>query len=207
MGTHFIDRVFATKTPEGQRDIYDEWSATYEAEVFANGYRTPAIIAAAFAHHVTPGAGPILDAGCGGGLVCEPLALLGYAPITGLDISAGMLSVARAKGIYADLIEGPLDGNLSFADGAFDAVISAGVLSPGQAPPEAIAELARVTRPGGTCVFALRGGNRTTDDYSGACDRLVEAGVWELLQSTGDYQVMPIAEPDGLHEVRAYRLC
>ena len=207
MGTEFIDRVFATQTPEGQQEIYDEWSATYEAEVFANGYRTPAVIAAAFARYVTPGAGPILDAGCGGGLVCEPLALLGYGPLTGLDISKGMLSVAKAKGIYQQLLNRPLDGDLPFDDGVFDAIISAGVLSPGQAPPEAIGELARVTRKGGYCVFSLRGGNRTTNAYGDLCDALTRQGIWQPVHSTGNFQVMPIAEPDGWHEVRVYRLC
>ena len=159
MGTDFIDRVFKTQTVEGQRDIYDEWSASYETEIFANGYRTPGVIAAAFARYVTPGQGPVLDAGCGGGLVCEPLALLGYGPLIGIDISEGMLSVARAKGIYADLQTLPLNGDLPFADGQFDAIVSAGVLSHGQAPPEALRELARITRRGGHCVFFTRRGS------------------------------------------------
>ena len=154
MGTDFINRVFATKTPDGQRQIYDEWSHTYEQEIFANGYRTPAIIAAAFAAHVPLGAGPILDAGCGGGLQAEPLAILGYGPLVGLDISPGMLSVAAAKGIYADLHEGPLGPDLPFADGQFAALISAGVLSQGQAPASTLPALARITQPGGFCVFA-----------------------------------------------------
>ena len=38
----------------------------------------------------------VLDVGCGGGLVCEPLARLG-AQITGLDASAEAIAVARAR--------------------------------------------------------------------------------------------------------------
>ena len=206
MGTEFIDRVFAEKTLEGQRHIYNEWSATYEQEIFGNGYRTPAIIAAAFARFVPLDAGPILDAGCGGGLQSEPLAVLGYGPIIGMDISPGMLSVAQAKGIYAELHEAPLDTHLPFADRQFAAVISAGVLSPGQAPAEALAELARVTQPGGFCVFSLRAGNRTSPDYPALCQQLEDAGVWRLRLETGDFQVMPVAEPEGLHEVRVYEV-
>ncbi len=204
MGQSFVDRVFATKTPEGQRDIYDEWSATYEQEIFGNGYRTPAVIAAAFARFVEVGSGPILDAGCGGGLQCEPLALLGYGPLTGIDISPGMLSVARAKGIYANLQEMPVGEDLPFADDHFAAIISAGVLSPGQAPAASLRALSRVTRPGGFCVFSLRAGDRITPDYDAVCQDLIEQGVWTLRFETGAFQVMPATEPEGLHEVRVY---
>ena len=204
MGQRFVERVFSTKTPEGQRDIYDQWSATYEREIFSSGYRTPAVIAAAFVRFVVPDSGPVLDAGCGGGLQSEPLALLGYGPIIGIDISPGMLSVARAKSIYTDLQVGPLGEDLPFADNHFAAFISAGVLSPGQAPAAALRALARVTRPGGFCVFSLRSGERTSPDYDQICQELVDQGVWRLRFETGPFQVMPITEPDGLHEVRVY---
>lgn len=204
MGQSFVYRVFATKTPEGQRDIYDEWSATYEQEIFGNGYRTPAVIAAAFAQFVEVGSGPILDAGCGGGLQCEPLALLGYGSLVGIDISPGMLSVAKAKGIYADLQAMPVGEDLPFEDNHFAAIISAGVLSPGQAPAGSLRALARVTKPGGFCVFSLRGGDRITPDYHEICRELVDEGIWALRFETGAFQVMPVTEPDGLHEVRVY---
>ena len=206
MGQDFVNRVFKTKSPEGQRVIYDEWSATYEQEIFGNGYRTPAIIAAAFARFVPFDSGPILDAGCGGGLQSEPLAQLGYGPLHGIDISPGMLSVAQAKGIYANLEIMPLDADLPFADDQFAAVISAGVLSPGQAPAASLNALARVTRPGGFCVFSLRGGDRITPDYHDTCDALERQGAWQLRLNTGPYQVMPITEPEGLHEVRVYEV-
>ncbi|MGB0785417.1 MAG: class I SAM-dependent DNA methyltransferase [Alphaproteobacteria bacterium] len=206
MGLKFVDRVFSTKTLEGQREIYDEWSASYEQEVFGNGYRTPAIIAATFTRFIPQNIGPILDAGCGGGLQSEPLALLGYRPLIGLDISAGMLSVASAKGIYDELIEGPVASDMPFSDGKFGAVISAGALSPGQAPASSLSELARVTRPGGFCVFSLRGGEKTSPDYIEACDKLSAQGKWSLRFASGDYKVMPIAEPEGIHEVRAYEI-
>lgn len=206
MRTEFVDRVFAAKTPENQRDIYDEWAASYEQEIFGNGYRTPAIIAAAFARFVPLDAGPILDAGCGGGLQAEPLAILGYGPLIGIDVSPGMLSVAGSKGIYESLQEMPLDENLPFETHKFSAVISAGVLSPGQAPARALTALARVTQPGGFCVFSLRGGDRTSPDYLETCQDLERQGIWTQRLATGPFQVMPVAEPEGLHEVYVYEV-
>ena len=49
------------------------------------------------------GAAPVLDAGAGTGLVGEWLGILGYPEVEALDISEGMLAVARAKGVYRAL--------------------------------------------------------------------------------------------------------
>ncbi|MEM7236420.1 MAG: methyltransferase domain-containing protein [Pseudomonadota bacterium] len=76
------------------------------------GYRLPALVAGAFSRFVPPESGPILDAGCGGGIQAEALALLGYGPLIGLDLSTGMLSIARAKGIYTELHQGALGAQL-----------------------------------------------------------------------------------------------
>ena len=206
MGLKFVERVFQTKTPEEQRDIYDEWAASYEQEIFGNGYRTPAYIGAAFSQFVPVGAGPILDAGCGSGLQAEPLAIIGYGPLIGIDISPGMLSVSRSKGIYCDLQEMPVDESLPFPDNHFAAVISAGALSPGQAPAAALCAFARVTQPGGYCIFSLRGGDRTSPEYGDMCDQMEADGLWTKRFETGLFQVMPIAEPDGTHEIRVYQV-
>jgi len=45
----------------------------------------------------------VLDIGCGGGLVCEPLARMG-ATVTGIDVSEESLAVARAHAESAGLV-------------------------------------------------------------------------------------------------------
>ncbi len=47
--------------------------------------------------------GPALDLGCGTGLVALALNGLPIGPITGIDLSAGMLQQARLKGLYSEL--------------------------------------------------------------------------------------------------------
>jgi 2-polyprenyl-6-hydroxyphenyl methylase / 3-demethylubiquinone-9 3-methyltransferase len=96
----------------------------------------------------------VLDAGCGGGLVARELAAAG-AEVVGVDRSQGSLGVARRAvgsiGSFAPA-QGRLE-RLPFAAGAFDAVVAADVLEHLPDLPAAVAELARVLRPGGSFLF------------------------------------------------------
>lgn len=93
----------------------------------------------------------VLDVACGTGNASVAAAEAG-ARVTGVDVSARLLDVARARLPEADFLEG--DGAaLPVDDGAFDAAISVfGVIFVPD-PVAAVAELVRVTRPGGRVVF------------------------------------------------------
>jgi 2-polyprenyl-6-hydroxyphenyl methylase/3-demethylubiquinone-9 3-methyltransferase len=98
--------------------------------------------------HAAPGA-RVLDAGCGGGFLTNALAAAGYAA-AGVDRSRASLAQARARDATgtASYHAGDLVG-LPFPDGAFDAVCAMDVLEHIEALDRAVAELARVLRPGG----------------------------------------------------------
>jgi ubiquinone/menaquinone biosynthesis C-methylase UbiE len=89
----------------------------------------------------------ILEAGCGTGLLLAEAARVGRSAI-GLDLSRGMLEQARGRGLR--VVQGSLT-TLPLPDASVDLVYSMKVLA--HVPPirEAIAELARVTRPADTC--------------------------------------------------------
>jgi demethylmenaquinone methyltransferase/2-methoxy-6-polyprenyl-1,4-benzoquinol methylase len=91
-----------------------------------------------------------LDVACGTGDIAFELARRG-ARVTGLDITHGMLTLARAKahGSRAGFVTGDMMA-LPFGDARFDLVTTGyGIRNvPGIAP--AVAEIARVLRPGGT---------------------------------------------------------
>src|SRR5262250_646401 len=88
-----------------------------------------------------------LDAGCGIGFQTAILAELGYRP-HGLDLSAASLAVARGRLPRARFVRGDLSA-LLYDDATFDAVVCAGsTLDFVDEPGRALAEIARVMRPG-----------------------------------------------------------
>jgi 2-polyprenyl-6-hydroxyphenyl methylase/3-demethylubiquinone-9 3-methyltransferase len=101
---------------------------------------------------------PLLDAGCGGGLVAKGLAEVG-AIVFGMDQSPSSLRVARRAVAATPGLPGafhPAAGKLErlpFRDGAFDAVVAADVLEHVPDLPAVVGELARVLAPGGSLVF------------------------------------------------------
>jgi SAM-dependent methyltransferase len=95
----------------------------------------------------------ILDAGCGcGGTAAE---LAREARVVGLDAHAAALGFARQAGV-AELVRGDVQA-LPFAPARFDAVVSVDVLYHRAVSDDAraLAELARVCRPGGVVVLWL----------------------------------------------------
>lgn len=93
--------------------------------------------------------GPILDVGCGTGIMLEHLADLGQP--TGLDFSATALEFCRKRG--ADRLVQARGEQLPFADGSFNAVTAFGVVEHIGADRQAVDEWARVLRPGGELVL------------------------------------------------------
>ncbi len=93
----------------------------------------------------------ILDAGCGTGGTLA--ALEGVGELWGCDIAAEALDMCRTRG-FEDLVQGSVEA-LDFDDASFDVVISCDVLEHVEDDAAAMAELARVLRPGGICVLTL----------------------------------------------------
>ncbi len=182
-----LGAVYGAKGAGEVAALYDDWAATYDAEMAKAGYRHPSVGLALLARHAPRGTGPVLDAGCGTGLLGDWLGILGFAPVEGLDLSAGMLEVARGKGSYAALHQLALGGALPFADGAFAAIISTGVFTTGHVGAEALPELARVTRVGGPLVLTVK----TVLWTGGFAEALASMPELELVEETAPYVSMP----------------
>ncbi len=94
----------------------------------------------------------LLDIGCGGGLLSEPLTRLGAA-VTGIDADARTIGTA---GLHAEQTGLEIDYRVSLAEdlaaempGAFDAVIASEVIEHVADPALFAASLAGLVRPGG----------------------------------------------------------
>lgn len=98
--------------------------------------------------------GPLLDVGCGSGLLMERLlSRAARPPITGVDVSLEMLGLARDRiGDRARLVLA--DGAaLPFPRGSFEVVATSSSLHHWPDPHAGLREIARVLRPGGTLVL------------------------------------------------------
>ncbi len=189
-----LGRVYAARDPEEIAKTYDSWAGTYDADMGRVGYRHPSIVLALLCRHAPRGAGPVLDAGAGTGLIGEWLRIVGFGPVEGLDISEGMLAVARSKNVYGALHRAMLGSPLPFADGRFAAVVSAGVFTTGHVGAEALDELIRITRGGGVLVLTVKD-TVWNGGFSERVAELAEAGRVTLADETPPYVSMP-GEPD-----------
>lgn len=115
-------------------------------------YWSPRVIEAA---DIVPGH-RVLDIACGTGVVTRDIAaIVGYArPPVGLDLSAGMLEVARSIAPQVEWRQGDAD-HLPFADGSFDRVVCQYGLMFFRDPVRALSEMLRVLRPGGRLAVAV----------------------------------------------------
>ncbi len=107
----------------------------------------------------------LLDIGCGGGLVTEPMARLGFA-VTGIDASAEAIAVARAHAEAAGLA---IDYRVAVAESlaevgeSFDAVLALELIEHTLDPDACYAAFARLVKPGGAFIGATL--NRTARSF------------------------------------------
>jgi SAM-dependent methyltransferase len=118
----------------------------------AESHNRPLFDAVLDAAAVDPGMA-VLDVGCGSGLTLVLAAERGAVP-SGVDISPGLLAIARDRLPRADLREADME-SLPFGDAAFDAVTGVNAFQFAGDPRRALREAARVTRPGGRVVASL----------------------------------------------------
>ncbi|MFN0115360.1 MAG: class I SAM-dependent DNA methyltransferase [Paracoccaceae bacterium] len=146
-----LDSAYAIRTPEDSVRHYGAWAVTYETD-FAErmDWVMPRLVVGLY--RSLGGAGPVLDAGAGTGLLGVELAKDGVGPVDGIDISTEMLAVARGKGVYRNLSAADLTRPLAIGDGIYGGCVSSGTFTHGHVGTEAFDELLRVMRPG--AVFA-----------------------------------------------------
>lgn len=94
----------------------------------------------------------VLDAGCGTGYFCHRWQTLGKQVIA-LDLAAGMLAVARQQQAAAHYLLGDIE-QLPLPDASVDICFSNLVVQWCDDLPRALAELYRVTCPGGLILFS-----------------------------------------------------
>lgn len=153
----FLGDVYGAKDAASVAALYDRWAATYDAEMAKAGYRHPSIALALLTRHLPKGAAPLLDAGAGTGLIGQWLQIMGYPQVEALDISEGMLAVARSKDCYTAFHVRALGDELPFPAEYFAGIVAAGVFTTGHVGPQGLDELVRICRSGGVIVLTVKG--------------------------------------------------
>ena len=132
----------------------------------------------------------LLDIGCGGGLVSEPMARLGFA-VTGIDAGADMLAVARRHATEMDLAidyrQSTVE-DLAASGASYDAVLALEVVEHVADLTLFLAAAARLVAPGGAFIASTI--NRTPKAF--------------LLAVVGAEYVMRWL-PRGTHDWRKFR--
>jgi len=194
-----LDRVFAASSTEESRKLYDEWANTYDSVMAEHKFTAPRLVAEAVLrglklNHLLDQKEAlrqisVVDAGCGTGLVGIELAKLGAKEIDGLDISEGMLSVARKTGAYRHLKIADLTAKLPIADGTYDALTCCGTFTHGHLGPEPLAEFLRILKTSGVLVATVLDTYWTEKSFDEEVERLVMDGQAELVEKDShDYR-------------------
>jgi len=158
---HMLAACTGRETPARASDgfveaTFDSFAASFESKLARLSYRAPALIAAMLEDTgLTPSKSlDALDAGCGTGL-CGPLIAPYVRRLTGVDLSAGMLTQAKEKHVYDDLFKVELVEYLRYNAGSFDLIVSADTLVYFGALDGVVTAAAGALRPGGMLIFTL----------------------------------------------------
>ncbi len=183
-----IDRYHGLDTDEEQaaalEKIYADWAVSYD---YDNDHKLGTVsqpnAVKLLGKHLADRSAEILDVASGTGQVGLHLAKVGFTTFDGTDISQDMMGIAQSRG-YRNLVQSNADEGLPFDDDSYAATICVGLFTHGHPGPYLIAELLRVTRPGGLVVFTVNEGVWQSGGFDAEIEKLTDSRNWELLEQT-----------------------
>jgi predicted TPR repeat methyltransferase len=165
--------------------VFDGYAGHFECHLVSLGYRVPGLIRATLLEHLAragngPRLGPVLDLGCGTGLLAVTLADLGLGPFVGVDLSSAMLAEARAKGLYGSLHQGDIVRFLETDDRTWPLMLAGDVFCYFGALDTVLTCARTRLQPGGRIVF-------TVEDLTGEAPPPWALGPQGRYAHRGDY--------------------
>ena len=150
----------AVRPPDSYiRAVFDNYADRFESHLMALGYGIPAAIRTALLDHPNVAAGdslgPVLDLGCGTGLVALAIGDLPVESFTGVDLSPRMLEHAKAKRIYKELRQGDIVADLAEHEQRWPLIVAADVLCYFGALEDLLALVHTRLEDGGWFVFSV----------------------------------------------------
>lgn len=194
-----LERAYDLDSDAKSRALYRDWAETYDDTMLQGlGYRSPATVAQLLGAHLPDRAAPILDVGCGTGLVGRALAQQGFTAIDGLDMSREMMGVARRGGGYRHFIAADLNRPLPLPDACYGGASCAGTFTHGHVDARCLDELFRVLRSGAPFAFTVKLEVWEPLGFKDALARLERAGRITQAAFTHDRHYDSALQPDGV---------
>ncbi|KAL3458528.1 S-adenosyl-L-methionine-dependent methyltransferase [Aspergillus heterothallicus] len=203
----YLARAYALTTPTEARTLYNDWSSLYDTDLNGARYASPQRAVETILKHLPASQSQtaasnaaseqvlrILDAGCGTGLVGSHLAtssvLSDKFVLDGIDLSEGMLDIAREKNVYDSLRIANLNDPLPASDGFYDVVVCVGTLTEGHVGPGVLGEFVRVVKRGsGIVVVTVHEKVWESMGFRGEVERLESTGGVEV-ESVGEFGIL-----------------
>lgn len=183
-----LARAYGLSDVAATRVLYDEWANTYDKEMAddSQNYVGPALASACVlkilgAENIARAS--ILDAGCGTGLVGLHLAQVGAKNVDGIDLSPGMLEIARKTGVYQSLDVTDMSKPIPQKDDSYKVVVCIGTFTQGHVGPEAMSELVRVTEKTGLIVATVLASIWESGGYAAKVASLAEESKVQVLST------------------------
>ena len=176
MAKHSRDEAYQLKDSDAHRKYYDAWSSSYDTDfAVRSGYIFPEELARLFLACADPEDDPILDIGCGTGLV--GLAFAGSdRTVDGMDISTGMLAEAGRTGAYRNLIEVDLTKPSAIPATRYGGLVSCGAFTIGHLGPEAFESALHLGLPGALCAIGVNQLHYEKEQFGASIEALVDKG-------------------------------
>jgi predicted TPR repeat methyltransferase len=179
-----LSDAYSVETPDDNIELYKDWAETYDADfVAATGYVGYLNAARFFLEQEDRPAGPVLDVGCGTGVVGIALRDGGVATVDGIDISQAMLDQAGRKKAadgsmaYTKLIQADLTETISIKSKSYAGIVSAGTFTHGHLGPESLDELWRVAAAGAVCSIGINAAHFDSRGFAEKIANDVKQGI------------------------------
>jgi SAM-dependent methyltransferase len=130
----------------------------------------------------------VLDVGCGLGEITERFATELGAAVQAIDVSTRMVELTRARGVDAQVGDAE---QLPYGDGEFDCVFAGWVLYHVPDLEQALAECARVLRPGGRLVASSYFENNLSE-------------LWDLIEGLGPRDPLSFSHTNGGEQLKRH---
>ena len=178
---------YTLRTIPEQRKYYDSAAATYDDEyLHRRNYDYPDRVAHIWASVSVPSDEPIVDIGCGTGLLGRALGRLTPGVIIdGLDLSRGMLEVAIATTAYRRVHEANLQVGVPELHGTYGGVVSSGTFTIAHLGLEALRPVIDLGRPSALFVLGVNRQHFIDEQWPSALDRLIVDGLigeWDSIR-------------------------